>query len=118
MSEEKRTNANFLINQGLEGFSVQVFAEVYKVDEDGKKVSTIGFLSDHDIAKAFCQNQTDISYYRIGTVLLLTDGKIGFVLGLRATEIMDNDEVVAKIKKKALAKLTPEERKILELPTD
>lgn len=104
-----------LLEKSLEGFTVQELTEVYELDVEGRqKIKSIGFFRDENVAKAFAQNQTDANYHRTQKVIVLTNGEIGFVIG--EPVILLNDEKAAlEVREKALAKLSPEERRLLKL---
>lgn len=101
-----------LKGKDLTDFRVQEFTEVYKTNDDGRKVESIAYFQDENIAKAFAQNQVDANWHRTGKALVLTDGKVGFLLG-QPIRIASDEQAELEIRKKALAKLSNEERKVL-----
>jgi hypothetical protein len=103
-----------LIDKPLEGFRVQYLTEVYRTDEDGRVTTSLGYLKDDSVARAFAAIQPDAAYHRTTQVFVLTDGKVGFNLGPSAT-LLNNEEVERRVKEAALAKLSPEDRRILKL---
>ena len=98
----------------LDGFSIQEYTEVYMTNEDGRKTTSLGYYKDENVAKAFAQNQKDKHFCKTEKTLILTNGKIGVEVGELIT-IHDDEAEAVKIKNKALAKLTPEERNLLGL---
>lgn len=104
-----------LIGQDLSEYHIMSMSEVYQVDEKGIKTGTLGFFKNPDIAKAFA-NQKGTNYFRTSEILVLSNDTQGVTLD--AAEIVtffDDEEETQKIKEKAIAKLSPEERKILGL---
>ena len=104
-----------LIGRSLEGFSVKKMTELYIVNEDGKKMKSVGFFQDGNIAKAFAQNQPSPEYYQTGENFVLTDGKVGFVVNNENITLMNDEKTALEIREKALAKLSLEERAILQI---
>jgi len=111
MTKPKST-AKELVGQKLNEFAVVEYTEVYKTNDDGFKSKSLGFFKDADVAKAFAGNQTDAAWHKTETVLLLTNGKVGFLLG-DSVELLDDEKATLEIKKSAMAKLSPSERKVL-----
>jgi len=107
-------DAKELLGKSLSGFAVQELTEVFKVDEDGRKKKSLGFFHDESIAKAFAGNQADANWHRTEKVLVLTDGKEGFVIGGGVT-LLDDEKAALEIKEAAIAKLSEAERKVLGL---
>ena len=103
-----------LIGKNLDGFSVQIYTEVYRVDEDGRKTDSLGFFKNSTIAKAFAGGQVDAPWHRTEQEFILTNGEIGFLLGDQV-ELLDDEKAALEIKEKALAKLTLEEVELLRL---
>ncbi len=106
--------ATELLGKSLSGFVIQELTEVFKVDEDGRKKKSIGFFHDENIAKAFAGNQTDANWHRTNKILILTNGKAGFVIGEEVV-LLDDEKALLEIKEKAIAKLSEAERKTLGL---
>ncbi|MFH1393202.1 MAG: hypothetical protein ABIG73_02400 [Patescibacteria group bacterium] len=105
-----------LVGKDLKNFKIVVYTEVYKTNDDGKRVKSIGCFIDENIAKAFAQNQTDSNWHRTREVLILTDGVNGFLLDkAEPVEIFGDEKAILEIKQKALRKLSPEEIKVLGL---
>lgn len=102
-----------LVGQKLDGFTVQDFFEVSKLDEEGRnKVSVVGYFRDEDIANGFAGNQVGATW--VEKVLLATDGRRAFLVGPPA-KLLDNEKAALEMRQKALAKLSPGERKVLGL---
>jgi hypothetical protein len=103
-----------LINKDLKGFKIIEMTEVYLVDDDGWKSSSLGFFKDPNTAAAFAGVQTDANWHKTEQALLLTDGTIGYVIeDQNPVKLFDDEAEALKIKKKAVAKLSPVERKLL-----
>ena len=104
-----------LIGKKLDGFTIQEYTEVYMTDVEGRgKEKSLGHFKNDSIAKAFAGNQTDPAWCKTEKVLLLTDGKVGFVLG-ESVKLIDDEKAALEVREAALAKLSPAERKILGL---
>jgi len=103
-----------LLEMSLEGFSVKELIEVFKTDNDGIKVSSLGFFQSEKIAKGFAQIQVDANWHGTGKHFVLTNGKNGFVIG-DSIKILDDEEGKLKIAQKARAKLSLEEAEALGL---
>ncbi len=98
-----------------EGFSIEKLVEVYRVNDDGRMTSSVGFFRDENLAKAFAQNQTDAAWHKTREVFALTDGNDVFQLMAEDAPIYDSEKAELEIRMKALAKLSPEEKKLLGL---
>ncbi len=110
------TEANIkeLIGKDLKGFKIVEMTEVYRVDFDGRKSSSLGFFKDPNTAEAFAGVQTDASWHKTGQALVLTDGTVGYVIkDQKPVKLFDDEAEALEIKKKALAKLSPAERKLI-----
>ena len=97
------------IDQELEGFRIQELTEVYTTNEDGQNPKSLRFFKSESLARAFVQNQPDANWHKTKKAYVLTDGKIGFLLGREIT-LFDDEIIAQEIKKKVLAKLSDEER--------
>ena len=105
-----------LAGKDLKGFKIIEMTEVYRVDDDGRKSSSLGFFKDPNTAAAFAGVQTDASWHKTEKVLVLTDGTVGYVIeDQKPVKLFDDESEALKIKKKAVAKLSPVERKLLGL---
>jgi len=105
-----------LVGKDLSGFKIVEMTEVYNSNEDGRRTSSVGFFKDSDIAKAFAGSQTDSFFFKTQTKLVLTDGKVGYVIDkVDSVTLFDDEKVVLTIKENALKKLTPAERKIFSM---
>ena len=103
-----------MIGIDLSGFQVRKLFEVYKTNDDGRKVSSLGFFKSEKIAKGFAKIQVDANWHKVKGNYILTDGKIGFVLGT-FINILDDEEAKLAIAEKARLKLTSEEADALGL---
>ena len=105
-----------LLGKDLAGFQVVKMTEAFDVNDDGRKTKSIGYFIDHDIAKAFIGPRATNSHKDIKDVFVLTDGKVGLLINANETVILVDDEAaMLEIRERAVAKLTPEERKVLGL---
>jgi hypothetical protein len=102
-----------LVGVELSNFKVVRMTEVYDVDEDGRRRSTLGFFKNQTIAEVFA-GPSNTSYKRTAPALILTDGVNGYVIPEQDAVKLFNDEVEAvALRKIALAKLTLGERSLL-----
>ena len=113
MPKESGEDGQELLGMKLDGFRIEGRTEVYKVDDLGRRTYTIGFLPD-EIAAAFVQHQTKPGRCRERKVLVITNGKTGFLLGEDARILNDVEEAL-KVQKMldafdSITKLPPEER--------
>lgn len=103
-----------LIGKDLKGFEIVEMTEVYRVDEDGRKSRSLGFFKDPNTASAFAGVQTDPTWHRTGQALVLTNGITGYVvMQQEPVKLFDDEAEALDIKKKAVAKLSQAERKLL-----
>ena len=101
-----------LINQDLSGFKVVRMTEVYRTDEDGIFRTSLGFFKDLNVASVYKDQQGDKGYVKTRGQVVLTDGKIGFLLG-DSVFLHDDEAEFVNVREKILAKLSPTERSIL-----
>ncbi len=101
-----------MVGKSLDGFTVQIYTEVYRVNDDGVKSNVFGYLKDEDLANAFIAGKPDPAWHKTAQVFLLTDGKVGFLVG-EVAHIMDEECTRTEVRESAARKLTKEERKIL-----
>lgn len=110
------TKVNMLVGKDLKGFKIIEMTEVYRVDDDGRRTSSLGFFKSKVIAEAFAGMQRDANYHKSKQALVLTDGIIGYVIEEQEiVKLFDDEDEAVEIKKKALAKLSPAERRLLGL---
>lgn len=103
-----------LVGKDLKGFKIVEMMEVYSVDDDGRKSSSLGFFKNPNTAVAFAGVQRDASWHKTEQALVLTDGTVGYVITQQEpVKLFDDEAEALKIKKKAVAKLSPAERKLL-----
>ena len=98
----------------LTGFTVEEYTEVFRVNEDGLKTKTIGFLKDNTIAVAWKDMQTNPAWCKTAKGYVLTNGKIGFLIEAYG-EILNDEQAAIEVRENALNKLSEEEKKILGL---
>jgi len=103
-----------LIGQSLAGFKVEKRTEVYRMNEDGRKQSSIGFFKDSDIATAFAGGQTDASWVKTCEVIVIVSDTVGYLIG-EPIIILDDEKAALEAREHAVAKLTDAERKLLGL---
>jgi hypothetical protein len=96
------------------GFSVNEMTEVYRTNDDGVKIKSLGFFLNEEIAIAFAQLQADSAFHKTVKTYVLTNGKVGFVFGA-AINLLDDEEAALKIRENALRKLSKAERQALGL---
>jgi len=103
-----------LIGKELGQFRIIEMTEVFLVNEDGKKTITLGYFRNKNIAEAFAGLQTDSIYNKTASALVLTNGTEGYIITQQdPAKLFDDEAEVLEIRKKAIAKLTPAERKLL-----
>jgi hypothetical protein len=121
-----------LCGKSLDGFSIRELTEVFMADRDGRRLSTCpaDFFQDSNVAEAFAKDLTRAqntgsphlpkpsdpsaySNYLTRKVFALTNGEVGFLIGDCVAELLGSEQAALKIKKVALSKLTPAERKVL-----
>lgn len=103
-----------LVGRDLIGFEIVEMTEVYRVDDDGLRSSSIGFFRDQTIAAAFVETRREKSWIRTECALILTDGTVGYVIeNQKPVKLFDDEAETLEIKKRAVARLSPLERKIL-----
>ena len=103
-----------LVGRDLTDFQVIEITEVYKVNEDGRRIVSLGFFKKAHIAKAFASNRVDANFHKVESVIVLTNGKVAFVLDQqRPVKIFDDEEEVLKLREKIVAKLSIDERRLL-----
>lgn len=95
-------------------FRLVEMTEVYSVDVEGRiETGTVGFFKNPDIAAAFAKLEGGYMMHTRPT-FVLTDGILGFVVRDHGVvKLFVDEEEAVKLREKALAKLSPEERKIL-----
>ncbi|MDO8495267.1 MAG: hypothetical protein Q7S32_01915 [bacterium] len=106
--------AEKLVGIDLTGFWVGEMTEVYRTDEDGRKVESLGFLHNEDVAKAFAEALNDSNYTKIGKAFVLTNGKEGFLVG-QPVILLNEREIEANVRIMIMGKLSPAQRKLLGL---
>ena len=110
----QKLSINGLVCIDLKGFKIAEMTEVYRVDEDGRKSSSLGFFRSSTTAEAFAGAQTDASWHRTRPAFVLTDGKVGYVIDEQVSVKLFNDEQVAlDLRNQVIAKLSPAERSLL-----
>ena len=108
-----KVSINNLLGKDLKHFKVVEMTEVYRTNEDGRKSKSLGYFRERNTAQVFAGAQAD-AIHKTGTAYVLTDGKIGFVISEPiSVRLFDDEAEAAELRNKALAKLTPLERKLL-----
>ncbi len=109
-----KANIKELIGHDLKGFKIVEMTEVYRVNEDGRKSSSLGFFKNQNTAEAFAGVQTDAIWHKTAEALVLTDGTVGYVMEQQdPVKLFDDEAEALELKKKAVAKLSSAERKLL-----
>ena len=103
------------MRRDISSYKIIEMVEVYRTDDDGRKTKSLGFFKDPDIATAFAGSQIDAKWYRTEPVLVLTDGKVGFIVDVEEVTLFDDEAEALRIKEGIIAKLSPAERKIMGL---
>ncbi len=107
-------NISELAGKDLNGFKVIEMTEVYRMDVDGRKTASLGFFKDPNIAGAFAGAQKDANYHKTHTVFVLTNGEVGYVIETQeSVKLFDDEKEAVDLRKKAIEKLSPNERKLL-----
>jgi hypothetical protein len=109
---ERKHKLADLLEKSLEKFKIEERTEVFRINDDGNKTSSVGFLKSEDVAKAFVGIQTDSNWYGTKKRIILTNGEFGFEMGA-LVNILNDEDVVLSIRKKVSEKLSEEERRIL-----
>lgn len=100
------------IGRDLSSFKIIEMVEVYKINDDAIKTTSVGFFKNPDIATAFAGSQTEANWHKTGPAFVLTDGKVGFIVDVREVKLFDDEAEALRIKEGIIAKLSPAERKI------
>ena len=110
----KELKLSELVGKPLQGFMFVEMTEVYRVNEDGTRIESVGVFKNPDIATAFAGVQTDANWHKTGKVIVLSNGESGLVISqATSAKIFNDEEEVLNLRKKVLAKLSPAERKLL-----
>ncbi|MDP2693083.1 MAG: hypothetical protein Q8O88_05600 [bacterium] len=103
------------VGRDLVGFRIEELSEVFRVNEDGFRVITIGYFRDNNTAEAFIQTHTLSNYLRMqGVLVLINDNQTAFLLG-ESVKVVSDREILAEIRARIIARLPPEQLKILGL---
>jgi hypothetical protein len=117
--QENKMCLRDLIQQGLAGFHIQEMTEIIRTDMDGRYSSSEGFLEKSVTADAYRQSLRDPSDTKTRSVLVLTNGHVGFAIAdQEEIVLLDDVEVTLAARRAALAKLLPAERAILGFPEE
>ena len=101
-----------LIGKNLDQFQIIEMTEVYRINEDGVKTSALGYFKDQDVAAGFADAEPN--WHKTRPAIVLTDGTVGYLMTEQEPiKIFDDEVELDIIKKRAIAKLSPAERKIL-----
>lgn len=111
-AKEEKVKPEILVGLDLDGWKVERFIGVYTTDCEGRSTSQLprGLYKDQTVADSIKEQETYIALY---PVIALTDGKQAFLLEGEAVVVCDDEKERLERRKKVLAKLSPEERKIL-----
>lgn len=97
----------------LAGYSVRELHEVFKVDNDGKKLQSVGYFRDMDIAFAFAGAQVDAPWHKVQKAFVLTNGTYGFLMTGQSATLLDDGLAMKDIRNAAKAKLSEAEQRVL-----
>lgn len=106
-----------LVGMKLESYEIVKMTEVFRINDDGRRMSAIGYFTSPHIAEVFAGTQSGgTNYNQTREVLVLTDGHIAFlVTDDFQIEVFQDEKEILRLKEVALSKLTPAERKLLGL---
>jgi hypothetical protein len=114
MDENEKTSVLDSKGKELEGFITEELHEVFEIDTDGKRVKSVAYFRDKNLAIAYKDNQKDPMYHKVETVHAITSGTIGYKISDMFI-LIDEEETTKVVKQKVLAKLTREEKVLLGL---
>lgn len=100
-----------LVGRDLKDFRVVEMTEVYEVNEDGRKLASIGFFKDLNVATVFAESYVG---RKTKPVFVLTDEVVGYALTEESLKVFDDQKEAFELRKKAIAKLTYTERKLFD----
>lgn len=105
-----------LIGKNLKNFRIIEMTQVFYVNDDGIMSQSIGFFKDPTIAKVFSDSQKDADWCETEPALILTDGKIGFVIEeQKPVKLFNEEKETLDLIEKTIAKLSPTEQSLLGL---
>ena len=111
----KKDGFRELVDTDLTGCRIVEMTEVYYVDKDGKFSRSVGFLKDPDVALAFAEAQVDPVGHKTRKAVVLTDGKVGYVMVPGQVILLDDEKEFLSAKDRALGRLSPAQRRLLKL---
>lgn len=104
-----------LIGKPLDDFRLVVMTEVYRTNEDGHFTKSEGCFGNEVLAKAYASGLTDPTYTSLRSVIVLTNGKVGYPIIDKEVQLVSSELAREAVLMGALAKLTPEEIQVLGL---
>ncbi|EKE20797.1 MAG: hypothetical protein ACD_7C00474G0001 [uncultured bacterium] len=109
-------DVSILLDSKLDNFTITKMTEVYAANEDGRYISSIGLMGKKKVAEAYAKS-LDSYGYRTQEVLVLTDGERAFpIIGDSSMRMLDDEKVLAEVKKALRKKITEAEMEILSMP--
>ena len=113
---ETKATINDLVGKDLKNFKIIEMTEVYKTDDGGLKISSIGFFKNQNTAEVFASLRTDAVNCKTEKALVLTDDKVGYLLtNKEPITLFDEKEEMPKLKEAILGKLSAQERALIGL---
>lgn len=110
----KNNQIKELIGKDLKGFKLVKMNEVYCIDLNDLKKTSLRFFTDPTDTKTFTKTHRGSCWQTSGHDLVLTNGTVSYVIGKPIpVQIFKNKSELKKIQKKAAAKLSPAERNFL-----
>lgn len=104
-----------LIGKDLQGYTIEELYEVYKMDNDGRKLQSVGYFRQEFIAKAFAGVQVDAPWHKVQRAFVLTNGTDGFLMTGQSVTLFSDEQATLDIRNAAKAKLTEAEQRVLGL---
>lgn len=101
------------VPRDLAGYQLVKMTEVYRVNDDGVKIKSLGFFRRAEVAEAFRGAQTDANWHKTCEKLLLTNGIYAFVVKQSQVTLFDDEHEALRLREHALSKLTDAERSLL-----
>ena len=94
-------------------FSPKKYYEVHKTGGESE-TDIIARIDDLSLAQIICDKNPDVATLGIRPVILLTDGKIAFPVGVNPVPLTDKIKTIEELRDWALSSITLTQRNILE----
>jgi hypothetical protein len=108
------SDASDLIGKTLSEFRVIKMTEVYRTNDSGDILKSEGCFSCKTLAKAYANNLPDPYLTHLRSVIIITNGEVGYFMGEGAL-LIGAEFAQSIIRKNVMSKLTPEEIQVLGL---